>query len=251
MVLPLTKIEIYLYYKYNNYNFKQINMLNNDVLMNIFRYIEIKDKSNISSVSKQFNEIYNNNILWSYYILQYERNIIEELYTINDMKTTKLIYSMYKLNKSCKYNNIISLLKTSSLSIQYSQLKQIPSEIKNLINLQSLSFSYNQITYIPSEIGNLTNLQYFSLDNNQITHIPSEIGNLTNLQYLYLNNNQIKHIPSEISNLTNLQYLYLNNNQIIQLPSEIGNLTNLQYLNLNNNQIIQLPSEICKPSEIK
>src|SRR5208282_5863090 len=169
MVLPLTKIEIKLYYKYHNYNFEQINMLNNDVLMNIFRYIEIKDKPNISSVSKQFNEIYNNNILWSYYILQYERNIIEELYTINDMKTTKLIYSMYKLNKSCKYNNIISLLKTSSLSIQYSQLKQIPSEIGILTNLQKLCLDCDKITHIPSEIGNLINLQKLCLDCNQIT----------------------------------------------------------------------------------
>src|SRR5208282_2881408 len=125
-------------------------MLNNDVLMNIFKYIEIKDKPNISSVSKQFNEIYNNNILWSYYILQYERNIIEELYTINDMKTTKLIYSMYKLNKLCRYYNIRSLLKTLSLYIQHSQ-----------------------ITHLPSEIGNLTNLQYLYLNNNQIIHIPS------------------------------------------------------------------------------
>src|SRR5208282_6865226 len=175
MVLPLTKIEIKLYYKYHNYNFEQINMLNNDVLMNIFRYIEIKDKSNISSVSKQFNEIYNNNVLWSYYILQYERNIIEELYTINDMKTTKLIYSMYKLNKLCGYDNIRSLLKTLSLNIEHYQLKQIPSEIGNLTKLQYLNLNYNQIKHLPSEISNLTKLQYLNLNYNQITHLPSEI----------------------------------------------------------------------------
>ena len=133
---------------------------------------------------------------------------------------------------------------TTSLSLSYNQLTQIPPEISQLQQLQNLYLYHNQITQIPPEIGQLQHLQELSLFDNQLTQIPPEIGQLQQLHYLYLHNNQLTQIPPEIGQLQQLRILYLFNNQLTQIPPEIGQLQKLQHLFLDNNQLTQIPPEI-------
>ena len=141
-------------------------MFHPDILLNIFKHMKVKDKQMMSLVSRQYNSIYEINLLWSYYLSEYDELIVRTLYTLTDEKTVMLIHSLKNLNKLIKSNNIVELY-----------------------DMIYLNLSNNNLQQIPSEIGNLTNLQKLYLHNNKLQQIPSEIGNLTNLQYLYLNRN--------------------------------------------------------------
>jgi len=143
------------------------------------------------------------------------------------------------LIKNCLDNNLIEL------SICYTYLTSLPSEIGALTNLHTLEIiSNNNLTSLPSEIGALTNLHTLDIqNNNNLTSLPSEIGALTNLHTLQIyNNNNLTSLPSEIGALNNLQTLKIwYNNNLTSLPSEIGALTNLHTLYIKGNPKIKHP----------
>ena len=161
---------------------------NNVTIFEIYNYLNINDSFSCSLINKQFNNIFNNDMLWAKLIMDTYDNInineIQEQYNI-----TKLKY-IYKKIKDLSYlNKIFNLNKT----------------IGSLINLQELSFSNNQLKKISKEIGSLINLKYLRLHNNNLKEIPKELGFLINLKELYLHYNQLKKIPKEIGSLINLQ----------------------------------------------
>ena len=193
-----------------------------DILCHIFEYVEIDDTLNVRLISKQFDYIVNDNLLWKCY---YNRDYCVKHVNLN-------ILSKKEAYKKC---HEICVLK---------QKLKISQSIFDMMNLQELDSQSRNITIIPKEIYQFMNLQVLRLINNKIMKIPKEIKYLVNLLELHLPTNKIKEIPKEIKYLVNLQKLYLSYNKIKEIPKEIKNLVNLRDLRLSGNKIMEIPKEI-------
>ena len=142
-----------------------------EIISFIIFYCTFKDTITYMTVSKTFNEICNNNMLW----LQFIKRDNYKTFTGNYVMNYK---SNYILEKFSKIYKIDDLFAARNISLGNIILKIIPKEFGQLTKLQELDLSNNQLTTIPKELGQLTNLQRFYLKNNQLTIIPQEITNL-------------------------------------------------------------------------
>ena len=184
---------------------------NNVTIFKIYNYLNINDLFNCSLVNKQFNNIFNCDLLWN--------NIITEKYIYVNIDEIKKHYNIIKLKYVYKIiKDLLYLNKTLNLN----------KTVTDLINLERLNV-YSQLKEIP-EIGCLINLKWLDLDDIKLQKVPEEIGSLINLQYLFLDNNQLQEIPEEIRSLIDLQYLNLNNNKLKEIPKEIKSLINLHII---------------------
>ena len=123
--------------------------LYDDVLCHIFEYVEIDDTHNVRLISKQFDYIVNDNLLWKCY---YNRDYRVKHVNLN-------ILSKKEAYKKC---HEICILK---------QKLKMDESIFDMMNLQELYLSENQIKEIAKEIGLLINLQKLYLYKNQIKEI--------------------------------------------------------------------------------
>ena len=140
---------------------------NNVTIFKIYNYLNINDLFNCSLINKQFNNIFNCDLLWE--------NIIIKKYIDIDIDEIKKQYNIINFKYICK--KIIDLLylnKTLNLN----------KTVTDLINLQRLDLNNKKLKEIPKEIGSLINLQYLYLDNNPLKEIPKEIESLINLHII-------------------------------------------------------------------
>jgi len=117
----------------------------------------------------------------------------------------------------------------------YNDFISIPTEIGNLTNLSSLTINETNLTNLPPGIWELKNLSILDLSRNKLSTLPPEIGRLKNLTKLDLSWNKLSRLPPEIGELTNLTVLSLDMNNLRTLPPEIGRLKNLTKLDLSGN----------------
>ena len=167
---------------------------NNVTIFKIYNYLNIDDLFNCSLINKQFNNIFNCDLLW--------QNIIIEKYIDIDIDEIKKQYDIINFKCICKkIKDLLYLKKTLNLN----------RTIKDLINLQILFLDNKKLKEIPKEIRSLINLQTLYLYNNQLKEIPKEIpkeiGSLINLKELHLHNNQLKEISKEIKSPINLHII--------------------------------------------
>lgn len=104
-------------------------------------------------------------------------------------------------------------------------------------HLEKLTIDHSQVIELPACIGNLKTLKWLYADGNKISNIPKEIGQLTQLRVLGLSMNVIKELPMEIGNLHNLEELHLTRNNITIMPRSIDKCTNMHLLILSDNAI--------------
>lgn len=157
-----------------------------------------------------------------------------------------------------------------SLTIEHSQLKQVPVAIEELQHLEELhidysendigdkmiikepfeqvssslkvlSLRYNKLKQFPSVMKYLIHLQILSLEGNYFTYISDEnVQDLkqTNVSILILKNCKLKRIPSSISELKTLTELDLSYNAIVTIEhGDIQNSFSLKNLSLKANPL--------------
>ena len=147
--------------------------LYDDMLCHIFEYVEIGDTLNIRLVSKQFDYIANDNLLWKCYYNRDYRVKHVNLDILSKKEAYKKCHEICVLKRKLKINNsVTNMMNLQELDLQSSNVMIIPKEIYQLINLQMLRFSYNKIERIPKEIKFLTNLRGLYLSKNKIKEIP-------------------------------------------------------------------------------
>jgi len=120
-------------------------------------------------------------------------------------------------------------------------IDSIPSSIQNINSLKNITIQNSQITEIPIELFSLANLNAMNLSNNEINFIPNMFDLLdSNFRIIDFSNNNLLSIPSSIFNLPEIQFINFNNNMIESLPLEICNLnTAISVSLLENNLCIQ------------
>ncbi len=124
------------------------------------------------------------------------------------------------------------------ISIENSNLSELPNSIGDIVFLESLYLSRNQIKNVPDSIGKLTNLKYLYMDSNKINKIPESIGKLESLEVFKLMSNEIDSIPESIEFLKKLETLNLAANKLKSLPIEsISKLTSLRNLSISYNPL--------------
>ena len=119
-----------------------------DILFHICEYLDLNDMINIKLISKQFDEILNDDFLWkTYYVKEY--NIKHK--DLNKMKKKdayKKCHDINVLKRKLNINkSIINMMNLQRL-IYEKQIKEIPHEIGLLVNLETLHLSGNQIKEI-------------------------------------------------------------------------------------------------------
>lgn len=104
-------------------------------------------------------------------------------------------------------------------------------------NVYKLSLQDTDLKFFPMEVKRFPNLQVLNLSNNKIKTVPVEIAELGNLQVLILANNKLRALPDEMKELANLQSLYLGRNRFIQIPAWVGGLSKLRHMDLSYNNL--------------
>ncbi|KAM3364284.1 hypothetical protein ACQJBY_014562 [Aegilops geniculata] len=113
----------------------------------------------------------------------------------------------------------------STLDLQGTSIKMLPTEVFNLFNLRYLGLRYTDIGSLPEEIGRLQNLEVLDAGNSALSYLPNNIVKLQRLRYLFAccvtKQGEFKpfsgvKVPSGIRNLTSLHVL-----QCVEASSEI------------------------------
>ncbi len=139
------------------------------------------------------------------------------------------------------------LVELRDLTIRYTQLTQLPTEMGLLINLRNVVFTDNKkLTSLPKEIGLWQNIYIMTLDRNALASVPAEIGQIKQLNGLTLSGNRLTTVPAEMQNLDHPYFhvLDLSDNLIDSLPVEIGGILGINYLRLSKNRLTHLPAGV-------
>ncbi|MFJ2331504.1 NEL-type E3 ubiquitin ligase domain-containing protein [Pseudomonas helleri] len=124
------------------------------------------------------------------------------------------------------------------------------SFLEKFTELRHLSLNATQLTELPASIAVMPGLTHLNLRNNQIVLTPESADVLsakTKLKSLVLTGNPLGRSFS-VQQMPNLQHLMLRYTGLTQWPTGIETLENLQTLDLRNNAISFIPSAILTES---
>ena len=167
-----------------------------DIKLEIFAYLEPKDRYPLFSVSKETLELIKNEDLWKNKNLKYESR--EGLY-FEKYKRSRQLENLEKLEKLSGSYDVIYIL---SMKLVQKNITDIPQGLQYLSQLMELSLAKNRIKEITIRLGNLSQLRTLDLSHNLFEQMPPEIGKLSYLQQLDLSNNRIKEIHVSLKNLS-------------------------------------------------
>ena len=130
-------------------------LINKDLLYEIFKFLPVNDYPNICLCSKSFSEGIKQDKLWKY-------------------KCEQDCWSFYDNNKNDYY-------ECYKLFHQLTKIKNklhLKESIKEILNLKILEVNLMKIKEIPKEMGILKELEHLNFANNEIKEIPKELTNL-------------------------------------------------------------------------
>ncbi|KAM3405897.1 hypothetical protein ACQJBY_000123 [Aegilops geniculata] len=83
---------------------------------------------------------------------------------------------------------LTSLSLLSTLDLQGTRIKMLPSEVFDLFNLRYLGLRDTEIESLPEAVGRLQNLEVFDAWKSKLTYLPNNVVKLHKLRYLYAYN---------------------------------------------------------------
>lgn len=94
----------------------------------------------------------------------------------------------------------------------------LPRDHATLLASTDLSIDCSQLTTLSESIGYLYNLTNLTVNCEALEHLPETIGQLSQLEKLTVNSHKIQQLPDSIANLENLRLIDVPNQLISQLP---------------------------------
>lgn len=97
----------------------------------------------------------------------------------------------------------------------------LPRDHATLLALTDLSIDCSQLTNLPEGIGYLYNLTNLTLNCDTLDCLPESIGQLKQLENLTVNSHKIQQFPDGIANLESLRLIDVPNQLIARLPNAV------------------------------
>lgn len=119
------------------------------------------------------------------------RESLKPNFLIRLIHLEKLSLTGIQISPEIFINEICKLTLLKELTLMYSGINKIPSEIENLVNLQAIVFRCNPIDSFPESIVNLKKLKSINLIDNHFKKIPINLLKLRKLKSLILRDNPI------------------------------------------------------------
>ncbi|XP_077572943.1 leucine-rich repeat-containing protein 40 [Stigmatopora nigra] len=109
---------------------------------------------------------------------------------------------------------LCSLPNLLHLDLRNNQLRDLPSQLKNLSKLHSVVLNYNKFSAFPEVLYHMPSLESILLGNNQVGgHLdPDRLMALSRLSTLDLSNNDLLNVPPRLGLCTSLRCLKLEGN---------------------------------------
>jgi hypothetical protein len=212
--------------------------MNADIIFCIFGHLSFCDIMRCGLVSKQFNHVSKNGLLWKKMSEKDYPTEIDSDYAINYIGYYKL-YNF--LRRRGRHDHKVH---DDDLDLSMQNLKSIPPELCLMTNLKELMLRDNELVSLPVELSRLTKLTSLRMSCNKLESIPSELCSLPNLRELYLHKNKLRSLPVEMGQLTTLIRLDLEYNKLESMPSELSLLTKLQMLCVDKRQLQFVPPSL-------
>lgn len=171
--------------------------------------------------------------------------------------------------------NKVDLNSVTSLYLNDSKIKRIPSKIFNAPNVTEIYID-GHVNTIPKNIGKLKKLKKLTLSggymesediseslrdlhdlkelrltNKTLHTIPDFIGNIKSLEILGLRHNRLTELPDTIENLTNLREILLGFNMFDKMPDQLRNLKKLEVIDMASNRLTEIPDWIGELNNLK
>ncbi|XP_054452498.1 leucine-rich repeat-containing protein 40 [Anoplopoma fimbria] len=114
---------------------------------------------------------------------------------------------------TCCSPDVCKFLQLMHIDLRNNQLKDLPSEMKNLTKLCSIILNYNRFKAFPEVLYRIVTLETVLLGNNQVNEVdPHRLIKLIHLSTLDLSNNDLQNIPPELGLCASLRCLSLEGN---------------------------------------
>lgn len=104
----------------------------------------------------------------------------------------------FKISEEVLPRNQASLLALTDLSIDCSQLTNLPEGIGYLYNLTNLTLNCDTLDCLPESIGQLKQLENLTVNSHKIQQFPGGIANLESLRLIDVPNQLIARLPNAV-----------------------------------------------------
>ncbi len=140
---------------------------------------------------------------------------------------------------------LVNLTKLQSIVVRNCDLEEIPSEFEDSY-ISSLTIENTNLAELPAALGNMTALTDASFSNNKMTEFPECLTNVKTMEIFSIDHEHITSVPSSISNWgEHLCALSICHTDITSLPDVFDKLWRVSTVNLSGNEhLSSLPSSL-------
>ncbi|KAM8873766.1 leucine-rich repeat-containing protein 40 isoform 2-T2 [Spinachia spinachia] len=124
----------------------------------------------------------------------------------------------------------------SDINLAFNRLTCCSPDISKFLQLMHMDLRNNQLRDLPSEMKNLNKLSSITLNYNRFKSIPDVLYQIVSLETVLIGNNQVGEVDAHrLKMLVNLSTLDLSNNDLLNIPPEVGLCASLRCLSLEGN----------------
>ena len=162
--------------------------------------------------------------------------------TLFESKCNCVVLTMKKHNMTKLPPLFGQMTALKKIEITHGPLKSLPEDMGlRLSRISFLTLDFNNLKTLPTSLGNSPNLLYLFVSFNRLENIPTGLWQHEYLRFLDFSTNNISQIDEAV-NLPNIAGLYLANNTLTILPNKLAtNHALLSRLDLDGNYLTVLP----------
>ncbi|VAH12303.1 unnamed protein product [Triticum turgidum subsp. durum] len=151
----------------------------------------------------------------------------------------------------------------STLDLQGTRIKMLPSEVFNLFNLRYLGIRDTEIESLPEEVGRLQNLEVLDASRSKLTYFPNNVVRLQKLRYLMasidgghdrleIGNISVVKVPSGMQHLARLRSLKFvkASSEFLREVAALTELRSFSVSNVRSEQTSDLSNAISRMSHL-